>query len=220
MTAEPRPNAEPRPPAEPRPTAAVLDDLLAPPTPVAARALEAAAVVSSPALLAHSLRSAALAVALGRLEGLEFDHELLFVAAALHDVGLAGPFDSHAEPFERAGGEVARVFATGAGWSPDRSQRVAEVVVRHMWPAVSPGLDVEGHLLERATSLDVSGVGGDDWPTELVAALVDRLPRDGFGVEFGGLMSAQAHRKPGSEAGRTIRGGMRDRIAANPLDRL
>ncbi|MBF4601714.1 HD domain-containing protein [Frigoribacterium sp. VKM Ac-1396] len=203
-----------------RPTIAVLDELLAPPSPVASRALEAAAVVSSPALLAHSRRSAALAVDLGRREGLTFDHELLFVAAALHDVGLAGPFDSHAEPFERAGAEVARVFASGAGWSADRAQRLVDVIVRHAWPAVSATFDVEGHLLERATSLDVSGVGVDDWPAELVAALVDRVPRDGFGVEFGGLMSTQAHRKPGSEAARTIRAGMRDRIAANPLDRL
>ncbi|MET4053385.1 hypothetical protein ABID81_002761 [Frigoribacterium sp. PvP054] len=205
---------------EPRPTAALLDEVLAPPSSVAARALEAAAVVSSPALLAHSRRSAALAVDLGRREGLQFDHELLFVAAALHDVGLAAPFDSHAEPFERAGAEVARVFASGAGWSAERAQRLVDVIVRHMWPAVSADLDVEGHLLERATSLDVSGVGGDDWPVELLGALVGRLPRDGFGVEFGGLVSAQAHRKPGSEAARTIRAGMRVRIAANPLDRL
>lgn len=205
---------------EPRPTAALLDEVLAPPSSVAARALEAAEAVSSPALLAHSRRSAALAVHLGRREGLAFDHELLFVAAALHDVGLAAPFDSHAEPFERAGAEVARVFASGAGWSAERAQRLVDVIVRHMWPAVSADLDVEGHLLERATSLDVSGVGGDDWPVELLGALVGRLPRDGFGVEFGGLVSAQAHRKPGSEAARSIRAGMRDRIAANPLDRL
>lgn len=204
----------------PRPTAAVLDELLAPPSSVASRALEAAAVVSSPALLAHSRRSAAFAVDLGRREGLTFDHELLFVASALHDVGLAAPFDSHAEPFERAGAEVARVFASGAGWTADRAQRLVDVIVRHAWPAVSTALDVEGHLLERATSLDVSGVGVDDWPAELVAALVDRVPRAGFGTEFGGLMSTQAHRKPGSEAARAIRAGMRDRIAANPLDRL
>ena len=204
---------------ESRPTTALLDELLAPPSLVAARALEAAAAVSSPALLAHSRRSAALAVDLGRREGLAFDHDLLFVAAALHDLGLTSPFDSHTEPFERAGGEVARVFATGAGWSAERAQRVVDVIVRHMWPAVSADLDVEGHLLERATSLDVSGVGGDDWPGELVDALVARVPRDGFGVEFAGSMSTQAHRKPGSEAARAIRGGMRDRIAANPLDR-
>ena len=30
----------------------------------------------------------------------------------------------------------------------------------------------------------------------------------------------QADRKPGGEAGRTVRGGMPGRIAANPLDRL
>lgn len=201
-----------------RPTAAVLDELLAPPSSVAARALEAAAVVSSPALLAHSRRSAALAVDLGRREGLAFDHEMLFVAAVLHDVGLAGPFDSHAEPFERAGAEVARVFASGAGWSADRAQRLVDVIVRHAWPAVSAALDVEGHLLERATSLDVSGVGAADWPADLLDELVAQRPRDGFATEFATAISAQAHRKPGSEAGRAVRSGMTRRLAANPLD--
>ena len=45
-------------------------------------------------------------------------------------------FDSHAVPFEEAGGHVARVFAAGAGWPAERRERLAEVIIRHMWPRV------------------------------------------------------------------------------------
>jgi hypothetical protein len=200
--------------------AARVDQLLAPPTPVASRARAVTAVHASAALLGHSERSWVLAAELGRREGVSFDPELLYIAALLHDLGLVASFDSHEVPFERAGGDVARVFAAGASWGDERRRRLGEVVVRHMWPAVSAQLDAEGHLLERATSLDVGGVGGDDWEPDLVAALVERVPRAGFAAEFGVAIAAQAHRKPASEAGRAVRSGITRRLAANPLDRL
>jgi len=199
-------------------SAARVPRLLVPPTDVAARARAVAVAHASPALVAHSERSWVLAADLGRREGLVVDEELLYVASLLHDLGLAPSFDAHATSFERAGGDVARVFAAGAGWDDDRQRRVGDVIVRHMWPAVSAELDVEGHLLERATSLDVSGVGAADWPADLLDELVTQRPRDGFAAEFATAISAQAHRKPGSEAGRAVRSGMTRRLAANPLD--
>ena len=195
-----------------------LDRLLTPPTPVAARALAVVSAHASPALAAHSLRSFAFAAALGDSEGLGVDRELLWVASMLHDLGLSPSFDSHSVPFERAGADVARVFAAGAGWDDERGRRVAEIIERHMWPSVAAELDVEGHLLERATSLDVSGAAPGDWERGFVAAVVERLPRDGFGDEFATLAAAQAHRKPASEAGRSVRAGLPARARANPLD--
>lgn len=43
--------------------------------------------------------------------GLDFDRELFFVAAMLHDLALTPPFDSHTLAFEEAGGHLARVSA-------------------------------------------------------------------------------------------------------------
>ena len=45
----------------------------------------------SPALLGHSYRTYAFGVALGELENLDVDREVLFAAALLHDVGLPTP---------------------------------------------------------------------------------------------------------------------------------
>jgi hypothetical protein len=195
-----------------------IDDLLAPPTPTAELALDVARSLTSPAMLGHSVRSHAFAAALGHAESIEFDPELLYVASMLHDIALEPAFDSATVPFEEAGGRVAWVFAAGAGWSPARRERVSEIIVRHMWSEVDPRLDAEGHLLERATSIDVSGSGWDDWPAQLRNDLVARVPRLGFAAEFTECIREQARRKPGSQAERAVLGGLPERATHNRLD--
>lgn len=184
-----------------------VDALLAPPTPVAARALDVVRAWSTPALANHCLRSWAWASLLAEQGGLETDRELLFVAAMLHDLGVTPSFDAHAVPFEDAGGAVGAVFAAGAGWDPARARRVGEVIERHMWTSVDPELDVEGHLLEVATSLDVSGAGFEQWLDEDLLAVTAAVPRLDFSAAFDDSIHAQASRKPGSPAGRLDRSG-------------
>lgn len=184
-----------------------LDALLTPPTPVAAAALEAVRAWSSPAMVNHCLRSYAWAATLADAIGLVHDEELLFVAAMLHDLGVVPHFDAHLVPFEAAGGAVAWTFAAGAGWDVDRRERVRQVIERHMWVEVDPSLDAEGHLLEVATSLDVSGAAPDRWDTTFRQLVLARLPRLGFTAEFDGAIHTQAVRKRGSSAERLDRSG-------------
>jgi hypothetical protein len=179
-----------------------IDELLRPPSATAALALSAAERWCSPAVLRHSLRSWAWARSLADAEGLGYDAELLFTAAVLHDVGMAEPFDAHRTPFEGAGGAVAWVFAAGAGWPPERRVRLQEVIERHMWVEVDPALDIEGHLLEVATSLDVAGAGSSGWDAQLLRAVTERLPRGEFAAEFDASIRDQAERKPASAAAR------------------
>src|SRR5690242_10417223 len=93
-----------------------LADLTVPETAAAAAAREVAAAYCSPALFNHSVRAYLFGVVYARAKAIEIDHELLFVAAMLHDLGLVAPFDSHRVDFEYAGGHVAWVFCAGAGW--------------------------------------------------------------------------------------------------------
>jgi hypothetical protein len=199
-------------------TTPVFDTPFAPPTDTAGRALEVARAVASPALLNHSVRSYAFAAALGLAEAIEFDPELLYVASMLHDIALAPVFDSATVPFEEAGGRVAWVFGAGAGWSVAQRDRASEVIVRHMWSEVDPNLDAEGHLLERATSLDVSGSGWDDWSAPVREGVVARVPRLGFATEFTECIREQARRKPGTQSERAVLGGLPERAAHNRLD--
>jgi hypothetical protein len=174
---------------------------------------------AAPALVHHALRSALFAAAYGRLTGVAYDPELLHVAGLLHDLGLEEPFDSHRLPFEVAGGELAWVFGAGAGWPPERRQRLAEIVVRHMWDDVDPALDPEGHLLERATSLDISGRRLDEWPAPLRADVLAAWPRLDLAERFTACFADQATRKPDSAAAAAMRWGLGERIAANRLGR-
>ena len=189
------------------------------PTSTAARAaLAVAGEYCSPALLNHSVRSYLWGAALGVSAGLEFDAELLYVSALLHDLGLVEAFDNHRLPFEEAGGHVARVFAAGAGWPPERGARAAEIIVRHMREPVEPADDAEGFLLQRATSLDISGRRVDSVPVELRAEVLERWPRLSLATEFSACFADQAARKPDSEAAAAVRSGIAARLDGNPLE--
>lgn len=182
-------------------------------------ALRVCAEYADAALLNHSVRSYFFGAAYARERGIAFDAELLFVSAALHDLGLVPAFDSHTLPFEEAGGHVARVFGAGLGWSAERRDRAAEIIVLHMRDDVSADKDPESHLLQVGTSADVSGLRVPDFGGDFVAELMDRYPRAGFGAAFVGLFEEQGRRKPECAAGVWIVGGGAGRVAGNPLER-
>jgi hypothetical protein len=196
-----------------------LGDLALPTTAAAVAAHEVTTRYASPALANHAVRSYVWGVAYARSLGIEFDDELFFVAAMLHDLGLEDPFDSHRLPFEDAGGELGWVFAAGLGWAPARRQRVAEIIVRHMWDEVDPAADPEGHLLEHATTLDISGGRAELWPEDLRSEVVAAWPRLDLRERFVRCFQDQAARKPESRAADAVRSGIADRMARNPLER-
>ncbi|MGH8835820.1 MAG: HD domain-containing protein [Actinomycetes bacterium] len=173
---------------------------------------------SSVALYNHAVRSYVLGAAYAEARGLDFDTELFYVAALLHDLGLTVPFDSLALPFEEAGGHVAQVLTAGFGWPMQRRDHAAEVIVLHMRDDVSADEDVESHLLQVGTSADVSGLRVAEFDPQFVADLLSECPRLGFGAEFLRLVTDQAERKPASAAAELVASGVAARIAANPLE--
>ncbi|MGH2931207.1 MAG: HD domain-containing protein [Solirubrobacteraceae bacterium] len=183
-------------------------------------ALQVAERYESSALRNHSVRSYLFAATEGRRARIDFDGELLAVAALLHDLGLIASFDSHTLPFEEAGGDVGWVFAAAAGWRAPRRDRVREIVVRHMREAVTPAEDPEGHLLQFSTSLDISGRGVEKIPRELLREVIERWPRLDLASEFAACFGDQASRKPDGAAARSVGGGIARRLADNPLEHL
>jgi len=195
-----------------------FDDLAPEPSPATRAAREVAQAFLSRALLDHSERSYLWAASHGLAAGIGFDRELLFVAAMLHDLGLVDTFDSVSVAFESAGGNVAWVFAAGAGWPADRRTRVREVIERHMSEAPAPEEDPEGQLLNLATGFDISGRNPELWPDNLRRTVLARYPRGELAEEFACAFESQAQRKPSSAAARAVESGVRQRLAANPLE--
>jgi hypothetical protein len=196
-----------------------LNEMTAPDTPAALAADEVSRRYCSPALYAHSVRSYLWGVAYAGHGGMEFDRELFYVAAMLHDIGLTEPFDAHEIPFEEAGGQVAWVFGAAAGWPDVRRDRVAQVIEKHMWPSVDPKEDLEGHLLEVATGIDISGRRLDLVPPQLQAEVVTRWPRLDLGRRFTECFRLQAERKPSSRAADLTRSGLAEVMREHPLER-
>jgi hypothetical protein len=195
-----------------------LVDLPLPDTDAARTALEVTRRFQSPAFVNHGIRSYLWAAAAARTQGLAVDDELLFVSAVLHDLGLEPAFDSHTLPFEVAGGLVGWIFAAGAGWPAGRRDRVAEVIERHMADSVDPAEDAEGHLLEIATGLDISGRDVEAWSATLRAEVLEAYPRLTLREEFGRCIRDQALRKPASAAGAAVASGIAERLVRNPLE--
>lgn len=198
-----------------------IDDFAVPDTLAARGARQLAQEYQSPAITAHALRSWLWAEAFARTEGFgDIDHELLYVAAVLHDIGTTTAFDNHATSYEHAGGHVGVALTAGAGWAPERRARVLEVIVRHNWPSVDPAVDAEGHLLEIATGLDISGARPDALPEAFRREVLAAYPRGALAAEFSACIADQARRKPDTAARRLQEGGIARRLAMNPLERL
>ncbi|RYZ27139.1 MAG: cyanamide hydratase, partial [Propionibacteriaceae bacterium] len=198
-----------------------LQDFDPPRTPAARAAAELAAASHTPALLHHVVRSWLWAEAFALVEDRRgVDHELLYVSAVLHDLGLVPAYDNVSLSYEEAGGHVAVALTAGAGWPAERRGRALEVIVRHNWPSVDPGLDVEGHLLEVAASLDISGARPDLLPCEFLLEVLEAYPRLTLGDEFTAGVTEQARRKPTTAARRIVDGGVADKLAHHPLERL
>lgn len=192
-------------------------DFAPPDTPAARAARELAEVYHSPALHNHVVRSWLWAEAFAAVESrTTIDHELLYVAAMLHDIGLVPVFDNVALSYEESGGHVAVALTAGAGWPPERRRRTLDVIVRHNWPSVDPALDEVGYLLEIATGLDISGTRAEVLPPSFIDAVLDEHPRDRLAEEFLVSVSEQAARKPGTAARRLVDGGLSTKLARHP----
>ncbi|KHK99439.1 cyanamide hydratase [Microbacterium mangrovi] len=198
-----------------------IADFPVPDTAAARGAYALAVAYQPPSITAHAIRSWLWAEGFAVVAGLEdVDHELLYTAALLHDIGTVTEFDNHTISYEHAGGHVAVALTAGAGWPAERRQRVLEVVVRHNWPSVDPQFDVEGHLLETATGLDISGVGADALPEEFLREVLAGYSRGDLAAVFGACVVEQAARKPATSARRLVDGGVVRKLQDNPLERL
>lgn len=178
------------------------DRLVPPDSPLTRAAGDAAARTLTPSLLNHSHRTYRFGRALGDLEGLEVDDELLFAAALLHDTGLVltdGGADGSAD-FTLASARVARDVAEGVGLSSRASETMQTAITMHYSPRVSLDVGPEAYLLAAGAGVDVAGLRSWELPRTVLADAVRLHPREGFKVYFTQAWAAEAARVPRGRA--------------------
>jgi hypothetical protein len=179
--------------------AQVSPERLLPPDSALTRAAEDAAVRRLPAtLLNHSYRTYTFGMALGELEQLEVDTELLFAAAMLHDTGLmlrSGPDD-----FTLASARLAQEVAEQVGLSTSATETLQTAITMHHSPRVTPAAGTVPYLLSAGAGVDVVGLRSWELPPDTLAAAIWKHPRDAFKEYFSRAWQEEAARVPQGRA--------------------
>ena len=152
----------------------------------------------SPVLLNHSYRTYAFGAALGELENLDVDREVLFAAALLHDVGLPTPVPQ--VDFTRDSARAARDVAEQVGLSTAATDTLQTAITLHHSPGVTLTHGPVAYLLSAGAGLDVVGLGSWRLPPDLLAEVVESYPRTGFKREFSAAFRTEAARVPAGRA--------------------
>jgi len=166
---------------------------------------------STALLFNHSIRVYLFAAEQGRQKKLRFDTELLYVAAAFHDLGLIEKFSSQNERFEVDGANAARQFLTTHDVPEEQVQTVWEAIALHTTPGVPQYMRPEIALLNSGVVLDLFGRGLDQFPSELRERIVATYPRTDFKEGMvKSLFNGFSH-KPGTTYG-TVNAGICERF--------
>jgi hypothetical protein len=184
---------------------------------LARQARELIADVAAMYLVNHSIRAYAWAVELALHDDLRFDPEILYVSAALHDIGLVEAYDLGG-CFEVDGAIAAEHFALERGASPDRAKAIYQVIDLHMAATLPPDATNEDALLEASTGTDVTGYRFGDVRPASVAPVLAAYPRLTFKRDFAAAFVDQASRKPHCRVAEMVRTGKLDAIANAPYE--
>jgi hypothetical protein len=149
--------------------------LVPPDSPLTRAATDVATRVLPSTLLNHSYRTYRFGRALGELEKIDVDAELLFAAALLHDTGLvvAGGRDD----FTLTSVRVARDVAEQVGLSTTATETLQTAITMHHSPRVTRAAGPVAYLLSAGAGVDVVGCAAGTfrvpcWPTPSGTTLV------------------------------------------------
>jgi hypothetical protein len=149
----------------------------------------------SPTILHHSYRTYLFGAAIGHVEQVDVDRELLFASALLHDIGLRPPVPG--KDFTLASAKVALNVAETVGLSSAATQVMRNAIALHHSPDVT--LECDGpvaYLLSAGAAVDVVGLRSWKLPPRLIDQVVAEHPRLAFKREFTSAVAAEAAAVP------------------------
>ncbi|MEV7355381.1 HD domain-containing protein [Kitasatospora sp. NPDC091276] len=161
-------------------TATEIAGVRIPDSRLAAEATELVRDATTELLYHHSRRVYLFGALQGRRRGLDFDPELLYLAAMFHDLGLGPEHHASGRRFEVDGAEVAAAFLRGHGVDERRVRLVWEAIALHTTPGIPEFLEPEIALTTAGVELDVLGIGYADLAAADRDAVVAAHPRPDF----------------------------------------
>ena len=147
-----------------------------PDNPLIAAVIEYAQRLSEPYLFNHVMRSWLFAETIGRMKGIDYDHEVVAIGTLLHDIGLTASV-SGPNRFEVNGANAARSFIKGERLSDRRAQLIWDLVALNSTPSLALHKEPEVAVGTMGIGLDYGGFGIEALPAGDVERIVKAYPR-------------------------------------------
>lgn len=170
-----------------------------PDSPLARAAIGLARADCPDFLFNHSIRTFLFGALFVKARGASFDAEEVFVAAALHDLGLLPKYASPAEPFEIDSAEAAKALLQARGVAAARIDLIWDAIAMHA-SAIGRHKPLEVRMVGAGAGADVFGGGVDRLAPDVVKAVLAAYPRLDFNHRFEALLLDHCRRKPLSTA--------------------
>ncbi len=127
-----------------------------PPDSAFAREAEEACAEQPEVVIGHSYRTWVFGTALSRFDGAEPDRELFYVAALLHDAGIAEPTADR--DFTIASADIALDVAKRSGVEGERSTAIADGICGHITPGAKADEDPIAYYVQGGAVTDLLGL--------------------------------------------------------------
>jgi predicted hydrolase (HD superfamily) len=196
-----------------------LDSIRIPDTVAARDAFELCTGTSPAFLINHCLRTYLWGALLAAKEKLQYDEELFYVAALLHDFGLTDNCrqSGRCSCFAAKGAQAAQQFAQNHQWLQPKQNALADAICLHLNIQVTKRQGMEAHLLHAGASLDVIGARYNEIHAQDRIDVLNRHPRAGFKQRMTGMMRDEAKSHSASRAGLLVGLGLNGLIRAAPF---
>jgi HD domain len=166
-----------------------------PDTPLAKEASIAASSSEPVEIFNHSLRTFLFAELIAKAKGVAYDSEAVYVAAILHDTGLATAHMSATDRFEVDGANLARQILKRHGVTGARADLVWDAISLHDSGGIARWKQPEVMLVNAGVSADF-GAYLNLLHRNDVIAILSEAPRTGFIPVFLAAVAAVARQKP------------------------
>ncbi|NOX49728.1 MAG: hypothetical protein GXP16_04225 [Gammaproteobacteria bacterium] len=173
-----------------RPPALDFEDVCPPDSYAIVRAIELCRATSPEFLVNHGYRCYCFASAIANKYALTFDHEVVFIASILHDLGLT----DHAkglESFEIRGARAAKSHVLENGIEQTRAELIHEAIALHSSVGIADKGTNEVRLVHFGAGVDVIGFRSEEVSHNLRRAIVTQYPRVQFKQKFVALLEQE-----------------------------